>query len=105
VRVELTVLPYVSEAVSRVSALEVSRELSREALEVLLIVGQLGEATRRQVNERRLQESEGLLERLVRRGFLEKRSEEEQLGQPNAYRLTTRALGVMGHATLESFQA
>jgi hypothetical protein len=47
----------------------------------------------------------GLLDRLVRRGFLEKRMEDDQLGQPNAYRPTTRALAMMGHATLESFQA
>jgi chromosome segregation and condensation protein ScpB/DNA-binding XRE family transcriptional regulator len=105
VQVALVVIPYVSEAVARISELEVTRELSREALEVLLVIGHLGEATRRQVNDLRLQESEGLLERLLRRGFLEKRSDEELVGTPNAYRLTTRALGVMGHATLESFQA
>jgi hypothetical protein len=41
VRVELVVLPYVTEAVARLSELEVTVELSREALEVLLIVGHL----------------------------------------------------------------
>jgi len=42
------------------------------------------------------------MDRLVRRGLLDKRSEDDQQGQPNAYRLTTRALARLGHATLES---
>jgi chromosome segregation and condensation protein ScpB len=68
-------------------------------------VATLGEATRRQVEERRVQDCASLMDRLVRRGLLDKRAEDDQQGQPNAYRLTTRALARLGHATLESLQA
>ncbi len=104
-QVELVYLAHVSQAVGRLSELEVVGELSSEAIEVLLIVASLGEASRRQVEERRLQDCASLLERLVRRGLLAKRAEDEQQGQPNAYRLTTRAVARLGHASLDSLQA
>jgi len=71
----------------------------------LVIVGHLGEATRRDVDERRGADSTSVLDRLAARGLLTQRTDQGATGRPNTYRLTTRALTLVGHATLESFQA
>ncbi len=42
---------------------------------------------------------------MCRRGLLETARDEVLRGDPNVYRLTAVAFGVMGHATVESFQA
>jgi chromosome segregation and condensation protein ScpB len=62
---------------SRLTGLEALRELTAEAVEVLMIVATLGEATQRQIDERRLHDSASLIDRLVRRDLLDKRTEEE----------------------------
>jgi len=71
----------------------------------LVIVGHLGEATRRDVDERRGADSTSVLDRLADRGLLTQRTDQGATGRPHAYRLTTRALTLVGHATAESFRA
>lgn len=105
VSVELTVLAFAADAVGTVRALEAARTVTPEALMVLVIVGHLGEATRRDIDERRGADSTSVLDRLVARDLLVHRTDQGSAGRPNAYRLTTRALTLVGHATLESFQA
>jgi chromosome segregation and condensation protein ScpB len=88
------------------TTLEVQQQLTEEAVEVLVIVGVLGSPTRREIEDRRMGEDcTGLLERMVRRGLLEKARDDALRGDPNIYRLTAVALGAMGHASLGSFQA
>ena len=65
----------------------------------------LGEATRRDVDERRGADSTSVLDRLAARGLLTQRTDQGATGRPNTYRLTTRALTLVGHSTPESFQA
>ena len=104
--VRLMPLSWAAEAVGRVAALEVEQALSQEAIEVLVIVGLLGSPTRRDIEDRRSgEDSEGLIARLCRRGLLVKARDDSLRGDPNTYTLTATALGVLGHATLESFQA
>lgn len=105
VHVEVAVLAHTAELVSQVAQLDAVRTLTAEALTALVIIGDLGEATRREVDERRGTDSSGLLDRLVERGLLAKRSDHAGVGRPNAYRLTARTLTVLGHATVESFQS
>jgi transcriptional regulator with XRE-family HTH domain len=96
---------HVVSALARLTTLEVQHELTDEAVQVLVIVGVLGSPTRREIEDRRLGEDcANLLERMVRRGLLEKARDDVLRGDPNIYRLTAVALGAMGHATLESFQ-
>jgi chromosome segregation and condensation protein ScpB/DNA-binding XRE family transcriptional regulator len=105
---EVRVLPaeHVVDALSRLTTLEVQQQLTDEAIQVLIIVGVLGSPTRREIEDRRLGEDcASLLERMVRRGLLEKARDDALRGDPNIYRLTAVALGAMGHATLDSFQA
>jgi transcriptional regulator with XRE-family HTH domain len=97
---------HVVSALARLTTLEVQHELTDEAVQVLVIVGVLGSPTRREIADRRLGEDcANLLERMVRRGLLEKARDDVLRGEPNIYRLTAFALGAMGHASLESFQA
>jgi len=104
--VRLIALPWAAEAISRVATLEVDRALSAEAVEVLVIVGLLGAPTRREIEERRDGEDcTTLLDRMCRRGLLEKARDDLLRGDPNVYRLTALSLGAMGHATVESFQS
>ena len=104
--VRLVALPWAAAAMSRVATLEVEDTLSPAAVEVLVIVGMLGAPTRRDIEDRRGGEDcEGLLARLARRGFLRTARDDSLKGDPNTYALTALALGVMGHATLESFRA
>jgi len=105
VTIELTVLGYAAEPVQRLRALETVPTLTTEAVMTLVIVGHLGEATRRDVDERRGADSTSVLDRLVARGLLTQRTDQVATGRPNTYRLTTRALTLVGHSTLESFQA
>jgi len=105
VTIELTVLAYAAQAVERIRPLEAVPTLSSEAVMTLVIVGHLGEATRRDVDERRGADSTSVLDRLAARGLLTQRTDQAATGRPNAYRLTTRALTLVGHSTLESFQA
>lgn len=101
----LAVLPHAAGPVARLTPLEPAHTLSEEALTALIIVGHLGEATRRQVEERRGADSSGLLDRLTGWGLLTRRTDPDGPGRPQAYRLTGRALTLLGHATAESFQA
>ncbi len=103
--VRLVPQPWAAEPVSRVTTLEVQKALTNEAVEVLVIVGVLGGPTRREIEDRRAGEDcASLLDRMCRRGLLEKARDDTLRGDPNVYRLTAVALGAMGHATLESWQ-
>jgi len=57
VTIELTVLAHASQAVERIRPLEAVPTLTTEATMTLVIVGHLGEATRRDVDERRAADS------------------------------------------------
>lgn len=104
--VRVVALPWAADAMSRVANLEVEETLSPAAVEVLIIVGMLGSPVRRDIEDLRGgEDSEGLLTRLCRRGFLETIRDDTLRGDPRVYRLTALALGAMGHATLESFRA
>ena len=105
VTIELTALAHAAQAVGRTRPLEPVPTLSSEAVMTLVIVGHLGEATRRDVDERRGADSTSVLDRLAARGLLTQRTDQAATGRPNAYRLTTGALTLVGHSTLESFQA
>jgi len=105
VTIELTVLAHAAPSVERIRALEAVPTLSSVAVMTLVIVGHLGEATRRDVDERRGADSASVLDRLAARGLLTQRTDQAATGRPHAYRLTTRALTLVGHSTLESFQA
>jgi len=105
VTLELTVLAHAAQAVERIRPLEAVPTLTTEAVMTLVIVGHLGEATRRDVDERRGADSTSVLDRLAARGLLTQRTDQGATGRPHAYRLTTRALTLVGHSTLESFQA
>jgi len=105
VTIELTVLAHAAQAVERSRPLEPVPTLSSEAVMTLVIVGHLGEATRRDVDERRGADSTSVLDRLAARGLLTQRTDQGATGRPNAYRLTTHALTLVGHSTSESFQA
>jgi len=105
VTLELTVLAHAAQAVERIRPLEAVPTLTTEAVMTLVIVGHLGEATRRDIDERRGADSTSVLDRLAARGLLTQRTDQGATGRPHAYRLTTRALTLVGHSTLESFQA
>jgi len=103
--IRLTPAEHVVDAVSRLTTLELQEELTGETVEVLVIVGVLSSPTRREIEDRRGgEDSASLLERMVRRGLLQKARDNSLRGDPNIYRLTAIALGAMGHATLESDQ-
>lgn len=105
VHVEVAVLAHAADQVGQVAQLDAVRTLTPEALTTLVVIGHLGEAARREIDQRRGADSAGLLDRLVEQGLLAKRSDQASVGQPNAYRLTARTLTLLGHATLESFQS
>ncbi len=103
--VRLLPQPWAAEPVSRVATLEVQQALTDEAVEVLVIVGMLGSPTRRDIEDRRGGgDCASLLDRMCRRGLLDKVRDDAVRGDPNVFRLTAVALGAMGHATTESFQ-
>jgi transcriptional regulator with XRE-family HTH domain len=104
--VRLMPLPWSAEPLSQVTTVEVQPALTAEAIEVLVIAGVLGSPTRREIEDRRGgDDCASLLERLCRRGLLDKARDDSLKGDPNTYRLTAVALGAMGRATLESLQA
>jgi chromosome segregation and condensation protein ScpB len=109
--VRLVPLPWAADAVARMTTVEVQQLLTQEAIEVMIIIGMLGSPTRREIEARRGGDDDldhdcaSVLDRLCRRGLLEKSRDDSSRGDPNTYRLTAVALGAMGHATLDSFQA
>jgi chromosome segregation and condensation protein ScpB len=78
---------------------------SAEQLEILAIVAYFGQATRSLIERYRGEDSESLLERLVRRGLLAKVRDDQALGAPNVYRATAKALRAAGLATVEAMRA
>ncbi len=103
--VRLSPLPWAAEAVAALTMLEGQHALTDEAVQVLVCVGVLGSPTRREVESLRGDDCESVISRLVRQGFLDKSRDDNLMGDPNVFRLTAVALGAMGHATIESFQA
>ena len=104
--VMVTVVP-VEESVSALSALgelDMGRDLSRAALEVLSWVAYRGAATRREIERARGQDSAALLSRLHQAGYLAGVTEAETAGRPYRYRLTTRAIATLGYSSLEEMQ-
>jgi chromosome segregation and condensation protein ScpB len=75
-----------------------------EQLEVLATVAYFGQATRALIELYRQEDSESLLDRLVRRGLLAKVRDEQALGAPNVYRITAKALRAAGFATVEAMR-
>lgn len=105
--VMVTVVP-VEESVAALSALgelDMGRDLSRAALEVLSWVAYRGAATRREIERARGQESAALLSRLHQQGYLAGLTEDEAAGHPYRYRLTTQAIATLGYSSLEEMQA
>lgn len=95
--VRLIPLAWASDAVSRVATVETQLALTQEATEVMIIIGVLGSPTRREIEDRRGgDDCASLLDRLCRRGLLEKARDESVRGDPNTHRLTAIALGTMG---------
>jgi chromosome segregation and condensation protein ScpB len=89
---------------SRVTSEQRSAALSTEAVAILGYVGWHGEATRRQVEEFRGEDSETLLGRLLEAGFLAA-VRDSRGRRPNRYRLSTLALEAFGVASLEELHA
>jgi chromosome segregation and condensation protein ScpB len=104
--VRLLPFPWLADTVSRVATVEVQQALTKEAIEVLVVIGVLGVPTRRQIEARcGGGDCASLLDRLCRRGVLNKVRDDSLPGDPNTYGLTALALGLLGHSSLESFQA
>ena len=93
------------DALAALDAVEMSRELSPAALEVLSWVAYRGAATRREIERARGQDSAALLARLHAQGYLAGVAEEEAPGRPYQYRLTTQAIATLGYSSLEEMQA
>lgn len=105
VRVRVEPAADVQAAVTELTTLDPTDELSAEQLSVVAIVAHLGTATRRQIEDIRGKDSETLLRRLVERGFLERAQDDAVPGAPNVYRVTTAALAAIGYHDPESLQA
>jgi chromosome segregation and condensation protein ScpB len=83
----------------------VDRELTEEAVEVLAAVAYHTEATRDQVEVARGgTDCASLLHRLTSRGYLQAELAESGRGRPLCYRLTTKAVSVLGYSSLEELQ-
>jgi chromosome segregation and condensation protein ScpB len=83
----------------------VDRELTPEALEILGAVALHTEATREQVEVARGGvDCASLLHRLTERGYLQAAFGESGRGRPLRYRLTTKAVSVLGYSSLEQLQ-
>jgi chromosome segregation and condensation protein ScpB len=103
----VTVLPqaHCAEALERLGQVIVDRELTAEALEALGAVAFHTEATREQVEVARGGvDCASLLHRLTERGYLQATSAESGRGRPLRYRLTTKAVAVLGYSSLEELQ-
>lgn len=81
------------------------RVLSEEAVVVLTYIGWHGEATRREIERFRGEESETLLGRLVDGDLVAAVRDEEHVGRPNRYRLTVSGLRALGAASSEDLRA
>jgi chromosome segregation and condensation protein ScpB len=104
---EVTVMPqaHCAEALERLGQVTVDRELTQEALEALGAVATHTEATREQVEVARGGvDCASLLHRLTERGYLQATFAESGRGRPLRYRLTTRAVSVLGYSSLEEVQ-
>ena len=104
---EVTVMPqaHCAEALERLGQVTVDRELTPEALEALGAVALHTEATRDQVEVARGGvDCASLLHRLTERGYLQATFAESGRGRPLTYRLTTKAISVLGYSSLEGLQ-
>jgi chromosome segregation and condensation protein ScpB/DNA-binding XRE family transcriptional regulator len=104
-RVRLWPLSCAEAAVRTVTDVEEVAAPSAEQLEILAITAYFGQATRALIERYRGEDSESLLDRLVRRGLLAKVRDDQALGAPNVYRVTAKALRAAGFATVEAMRA
>jgi len=104
--IRLVPLAAAAPALAALSAVDTFAQLRGEQLEAICVVAHLGTATRSQVESfLRRSEAEGLLHRLVDRGFLEVVSGDATLvGAPAVYRVTAAAVAATGQASLEGLQ-
>jgi len=79
--IRLSPTPEVEADVAAVTTVEDVETLSADALAVLMVLGTIGEGTRRDVEDWRHEDSAGILERLRRRGFIAAHADEAALGQ------------------------
>ena len=103
-RVRLFPLPGAEAAVRALTDVEEVGAPSAEQLEVLAIVAYFGQATRALIERYRGEDSESLLDRLLRRGLLAKVRDDQVLGAPNVYRVTAKALRAAGFPTVEAMR-
>ena len=104
---EVTVMPqaHCAGALERLGQVIVDRELTQEALEILAAVAVHTEATRDQVEVARGGvDCASLLHRLTERGYVQATFAETGRGRPLRYRLTTKAVSVLGYSSLEEVQ-
>ena len=104
---EATVMPqaHCAEALERLGQVTMDRELTQEALEALGAVALYTEATRQQVETARGGvDCASLLHRLTERGYVQATFAESGRGRPLRYRLTTKAVSVLGYSSLEEVQ-
>lgn len=80
------------------------RALSEEAVIVLAYIGWHGEATRREIERFRGEDSETLLGRLLDADLLAAVRDDAQLGRPNRYRLSVAGLRMLGAASAEELR-
>jgi chromosome segregation and condensation protein ScpB len=103
--VRLFALSCAEAAVRTLTDVEEVATPSAEQLEVLAIVAYFGQATRALIECYRGEDSESLLERLVRRGLLAKVRDQQALGAPYVYRVTAKALRAARFPTVEAMRA
>ena len=103
--VRLWPLPCAEAVVRTLTDVEEEVAPSAEQLEILAIVAFFGQATRALIERYRGEDSESLLDRLVRRGLLAKVRDDQALGAPNVYRVTAKALRAAGFPTVEAMRA
>jgi len=104
---EVTVMPqaHCADALERLGQVTLDRELTQEALEALGAVALHTETTREQVEMARGGvDCASLLHRLTERGYLQASFAEGGRGRPLRYRLTTKAVSVLGYSSLEELQ-
>lgn len=91
----------VAESVRRVTVLDEDVELSPEQLTILALIAVHGPLTRSAVEEYRGEDAETLLRRLVSKGILARVRDPGEVGGPYVYRLTAKALGLMGAPSID----
>jgi chromosome segregation and condensation protein ScpB/DNA-binding XRE family transcriptional regulator len=104
-RVRPFAMPCAEGAVRTLSDVEEVVTPSAEQLEILAIVAYFAQATRSLIEHYRGEDSESLLQRLVRRGLLAKVRDDQVLGAPNVYRVTAKALRATGFPTVEAMRS